>query len=181
MRAYPGLAAVNAHVSLETGRLRMRLPRESDLDAFAAIYADAASMQYLGDGKTLTRPETWRAITAMLGHWLVRGYGMFAVERKDTGAMIGRVGFLNPEGWPGFELGWTLAHEQRGNGFATEAARAALAYAFDTLDQARVISLIRPANAPSIRVAERLGQTLRSQSDLLGGPVLTYAIDRPAR
>jgi RimJ/RimL family protein N-acetyltransferase len=117
-------------------------------------------------------------MAAFLGHWCLRGYGMWALQDKYTGALVGRAGFLNPEGWPGFELGWTLAREYWGRGYATEAARRALAYAFDDLKRDHVISLIRPANAPSIRVAERLGESLEREVELMGSRALVYGISR---
>ena len=116
-------------ITLETERLIMRPFAETDLDAYAEMCADPEVMHFLG-GKTFTRMESWRHIAAQLGHWQLRSYGQWAVVRRDTGEFIGRVGFLNPEGWPGFELGWTLVRSAWGHGFATEAARRALDFAF---------------------------------------------------
>lgn len=175
MSPWPGAAVFPRGVTLETERLRLRVPEERDLDALAAIYADPEAMRYIGEGKTFNRAETWRAIANMLGHWLLRGYGMWVVERKDTGEAIGRVGYLDSEGWPGFELGWILARGAWGRGYATEAARVALAHATGALGKARVISLIRPGNAPSARVAVKLGFANEGAIELLGGPVDVYA------
>jgi RimJ/RimL family protein N-acetyltransferase len=88
------------------------------------------------------------------------------------------VGFFNPEGWPGFELGWTLAREFWGRGYATEGARRALEHAFTEMGREHVISLIRPDNLPSVRVAERLGERLEGRVELLGSPALVYGITR---
>ena len=166
-------------IPLETERLRLRAFRNEDLDAYAPMCADPEVMRYLGTGVTLSRGEAWRSMAGFLGHWALRGYGMWALEEKATGAFVGRAGFLYPEGWPGFELGWTLGREYWGRGFATEAARRALDYAFRELDQPRLISLIRPANEASKRVAERLGQKASREIELLGGPVIVYEIARP--
>jgi len=136
-------------------------------------------MRYLGEGKTLTRPEAWRQIAMILGHWQMRGYGLWAVEEKATTTLVGRIGFFNPEGWPGFELGWMLGRAHWGKGYATEGARRALAFAFAELKQRRVISLIRPGNAASVRVAERLGERLEGSTTLFGQDALVYAIARP--
>lgn len=115
-----------------------------------------------------------------MGHWQMRGYGHWAVEEKATGRMIGRLGFLNPEGWPGFEIGWTLARHAWGKGYAIEGAQTALRYAFDNLDQPHVISLIAPGNMRSISVAERLGERLEGRTKLLDQwDVLIYGIHRP--
>jgi RimJ/RimL family protein N-acetyltransferase len=103
---------------------------------------------------------------------------MWAVEQRESGAFVGVVGFAAPEGWPGFELAGKLARPWWGQGYATEAARAALAHAFTTLGQERVIGLIHPENRPSIRVAERIGLRLESRIDHLGREMLCYGIDR---
>jgi RimJ/RimL family protein N-acetyltransferase len=164
---------------LETERLKLRMWRESDLDAYAGICADPLVMRYLGAGKVLTRPEAWRSMAFFIGHFELRGYSHWAVEEKATGAMIGRIGFLNPEGWPGFEIGWTLARHAWGKGYATEGAKTALQYAFDTLDQRHVISLIHPDNTPSMRVADRIGETFERKTRLFDWDVLVYGINRP--
>jgi len=127
---------------LETDRLKLRMWRESDLDPYADMCADPLVMRYLGPGKVMTRPESWRSMAVFIGHWHMRGYSHWAVEEKATQKMIGRIGFLNPEGWPGFEIGWTLARHAWGKGYATEGAKVALQYAFKELDQRHVISLI---------------------------------------
>jgi RimJ/RimL family protein N-acetyltransferase len=154
--------------------------RETDLDAYAAMCADAEVMRHLGDGRVLARPDTWRQMAMILGHWTLRGFGLLALEEKATGALVGRAGFYEPEGWPGFELGWMLRRESWGKGYATEAARRLLAHAFTELNRERLISLIRPANAPSIRVAERLGERPEGRAELFGDEALIYAIDRAA-
>jgi len=156
----------------------MRAFRVDDLDAYAAMCADPEVMRFLGTGVTLDRSEAWRSMAGFLGHWALRGYGMWALEEKQTGTLVGRSGFLNPEGWPGFELGWTLGRPSWGKGFATEAARRALDYAFEDLGRKRVISLIRPANTPSMRVAERLGMVRAGEVELLGGPAFVYEATR---
>ena len=108
----------------------------------------------------------------------MRGYGHWAVEEKTSGQFIGRIGFLNPDGWPGFEIGWTLGREHWGKGYATEGARRALQYAFEDLDQSHVISLIHPENQGSIRVAERLGERPEGKTEIMSFEVLVYGIDR---
>ena len=115
----------------------------------------------------------------LIGHWQLKGFGIWAVELKETGAFAGSVGFAEPDGWPGFELAWTLSRRWWGNGYATEAARAALRHAFAVWRKNRVISLIHPDNHASIRVAERLGETLQGRADLAGREMLRYGIEGP--
>src|SRR5438046_2048074 len=113
-------------VTLETDRLTLRMLRESDFDAYAEMCGDAEVMRYIGDGQPMVRPMAWRNLAQMVGHWSLRGYGLWAVEERSSGVLVGRIGFWNPEGWPGFELGWMLRRSFWGRGYATEAARAAL-------------------------------------------------------
>jgi RimJ/RimL family protein N-acetyltransferase len=165
--------------TLTTERLILRPFRDDDLDAYAEICADPEVMRYLGDGKPLSRADAWRQMAFIVGHWQLKGFGLWAVEEKASGALIGRAGLLHPEGWPGFELGWALARQWWGKGYATEAARAGLRYAFEERDRDHVISLIRPENHLSIRVAERLGERLEGEVEFFGGRTLIYGIERP--
>jgi RimJ/RimL family protein N-acetyltransferase len=164
-------------VELETERLRLRMWRAEDFDEYARICADPEVMRYLG-GQTFSRLEAWRHMAMLVGHWQLRGYGHWAVEEKASGRFIGRLGLFNPEDWPGFEIGWTLARASWGRGYATEGARRALAYAFDEMAREHVISLIHPDNKASIRVAERIGETHEGETELFGTRVLVYGIAR---
>jgi len=153
---------------------------ETDFEPFAKMCADEKVMRFLG-GKALDRLEAWRNMAFHIGHWELRGFGHWAVQEKSSGQFIGRLGFLNPVGWPAFEIGWTLSPQVWGKGYATEGARRALEYAFNELDKPHVISLIHPDNKNSIRVAERLGEKLEGKTELFGNDLLIYGIDRPAR
>jgi RimJ/RimL family protein N-acetyltransferase len=163
--------------TLETERLRLRPFRASDVEAYADLNADPEVMRHLGSA-TWDRGRSWRHLAFLVGHWQLGGTGMWAVEIKETGAFAGIIGFCEPDGWPGFELAWTLARSCWGHGYATEGGLAALAYAFEVLKKDRVISLIDPENQASIRVAERLGETLQGRVDLAGREMLCYGIDR---
>jgi RimJ/RimL family protein N-acetyltransferase len=167
-----------AATTLDTPRLRLRQFSAADWPAYAAMCADAETMRYIATGQPQTQDEAWRSIAIFLGHWQLRGYGMWALERRDTGELIGRVGFIDPPGWPGFELGWLLAREHWGRGYAREAATAALRHAFETLQRERVISLIRPQNLRSIALAEALGYGLAERIELMGGEALVYEVRR---
>jgi RimJ/RimL family protein N-acetyltransferase len=164
---------------LETERLILRQFRADDFDDYAALCADPEVMRYLGDGKTKTRAEAWMHMAALLGHWELRGYGLWAVEEKTTGRLAGRIGLLNLEGWPQMELAWTLARSRWGLGFATEGARAAMDYAFSAIKADHLISMIVPANAGQIRVAERIGERFERQIELFGKTVSVYGVSRP--
>ncbi|MBI1328655.1 MAG: GNAT family N-acetyltransferase [Alphaproteobacteria bacterium] len=143
---------------LETGRLILREFRQADLDAFASFMADPEVTRYIAPAP-MNRADAWRSMASALGHWMLLGYGTWAVERKSDGALMGRVGMINPEGWPSLEIGWTLGKPYWGGGYATEAAAAAMRYAFLTQPVDRLISCIDPDNTPSQAVAQRLGET----------------------
>jgi RimJ/RimL family protein N-acetyltransferase len=162
---------------LGTERLLLRAFRESDTDAYAEMLGDAEVMRFLG-GRPLPRAEAWRNMAMVIGHWELRGYGFWAVEERAGGEMVGRVGCWRPEGWPGLEVGWTLRRGFWGRGYATEAARVSLEYAFTKLNQTHVISLIAPDNAASIRVAERLGERPGGEWEVFGTKLIIYGIGR---
>jgi RimJ/RimL family protein N-acetyltransferase len=163
---------------LQTERLRLRAFSDGDLDAYAAMCADPEVMRYLSaTGALLSREDAWRQMALFAGHWTLRGYGMWAVEERESGRFIGRVGLHRPEGWPDLELGWSLARAAWGKGYATEAARAAAAYAFGELRRTHLIHLILPGNTRSIRVAERLGAQPRGTATVRGVEQLLYRLD----
>lgn len=140
---------------LITRRLILRPPSAADMDAWAAFHADAETMRFLGGA--IARSESWRALCAMTGAWTIRGFAMFSMIRRDTGEWIGRTGPWMPDGWPGQEIGWGVAREYAGQGYAYEAAAAAMDYAFDILHWDNVIHCIDPDNIASQKLAQRLG------------------------
>jgi len=164
-------------VILETNRLLLRWFRETDFPEYAAICADPEVMRFL-TGSAMNEMEAWRHMASVMGHWYFRGFGVWAVEEKQTQRLVGRIGFMHPAGWPGFELGWTLGRESWGKGYAIEGARRALEYAFNEMDRDHVISCIAPDNVRSIRVAEKLGETVEGKTELMGKEVLIYGIHR---
>lgn len=149
---------------LETARLTLRPPRRDDFDAWAALSADAAVMRHLGG--TLSRFQAWKQFLAAVGAWHVVGFHAFSVIERITGCWIGRVGPLHPDGWPGDEIGWTLARRAWGRGYATEAAGAAIDWAFGVLDWPRIIHCIAPDNTASQAVARRLGSYLQGPAQM---------------
>lgn len=163
---------------LETDRLRLRGFSEDDTEPLFALMQDPDVVRYIGDRRMPTRQETWRAIAAYIGHWALRGYGLWAVDDRETGELVGRIGILNPLEWPGPEIAYTIGKRWWGRGLATEGARAARDWGFANLDVDELISLIDPANASSIAVATRLGERHTGETDLWGNRVLVYAIGR---
>jgi RimJ/RimL family protein N-acetyltransferase len=157
--------------TLETERLRLRAFRESDLDDVTRLNTDPAVVRY--KHAPLPRPESWRSLAAHLGHWVLRGYGLWAVELHD-GRFVGWAGLYHPEDWPDIELGWTIDPAFWGRGLAPEAAAAALDHAERTLGRRDLISVIQPNNRASIRVAEKLGGRPERRTTLRGIRVLIY-------
>ena len=145
--------------ALETERLILRPPCGDDFEAWAAIARDEEVMRHLGGTKS--RFDAWNHFTSAVGSWHVLGFHAFSVIEKRTGRWVGRVGPLHPDGWPGDEIGWTLAREAWGKGYATEGATAAIDWAFDTLGWTEVIHSIQLPNKASIALAERLGSAFR--------------------
>jgi len=159
---------------LATARLELRMFREDDLDAYADMCADAEVMRFIGAGGPVGADVAWRQMALFLGEWALHGYGMWAVEERASGRLIGRVGFLNPPGWPACELGWLLARDAWGRGLAFEAAQAALAHGREHLGIGELVSLIRPDNVRSIALARRLGATLERTIDFMAAATLQY-------
>ncbi len=158
--------------TIETARLTLRPWRDSDLDAFAAFSADPYTARFVGG--VCGREEAWRRMAAYAGHWLLRGYGLWALEEKSSGAFVGYSGLWFPEGWPELELGWSLVKAAHGKGYATEAAARARAYAYEVVGAKTLISIIDKQNYASQAVANRLGATYENVFLLRGAEVVIY-------
>jgi RimJ/RimL family protein N-acetyltransferase len=165
--------------SLETERLVLRDFRATDVDElFAMADGDEVIAPFMTYNVAPLHEACWRSVALWIGHWALRGYGMWAVEEKASGAFIGRIGLWEPEGWPGTEVGWMLGRAWWGRGYATEAARASLDWGFEQLPVDEVVSLIQPDNAASIAVAEKLGETFARMVPFRGGETGKWAISR---
>jgi RimJ/RimL family protein N-acetyltransferase len=181
------VVAVAATPRLETERLVLRRwDVEADLDAYAALCADPEVMRYIGDGTTRTRAESAEQLAGFEQTWRDRSFGLFATELTATGELIGFVGlaipdFL-PEIMPAVEIGWRLGRAHWGKGYATEGARAALAWGFDALALDRIVSVHAVGNDPSGNVMQKIGMHLDRETvhPRTGRSVRVYAIDRPA-
>lgn len=165
--------------TLETERLILRAFRDSDTDTYAAMVSNPEVTQFISvSGKPMNRMDAWRSIAMTLGHWQLRGFGLWAVEEKASGTMIGRLGLYYPETWPGQEVGYAIAREHWGKGYATEGASAARDYAFKELGWEEIISIINPANTRSIAVAERLGETFKENWSIGDLTLNIYGLSR---
>src|SRR3546814_11990225 len=118
------------------------------------MLADPDSTRWVGDGQPLDRTNAWRSLAMLLGHWQLRGCGMWALELKDSGEFIGRAGLMYPDGWPAPEMGWMLKPEHCHHGYATEAGNAVLDFAWHQLPAQRVISPIGVGNDEAARGAD---------------------------
>ena len=161
-------------------RVNFRELCDADLDTLAEIYADSATMQFIGDGTAKTRENTRQELKKIYAFYAEKGYSVWATELKSTGELIGRSALLD----------WTLKEEQHvevayllarsfwRQGLGTEIARAIRDHAFRTLDIDHLISLMYPDNAGSARVAEKNGMSLVGTVTLFKQEVLMYRIER---
>lgn len=142
--------------TVETDRLRLRAPRWSDFEAYAAF---CASPRSAGVGGPYSRDAAFTRLTAVIGHWQLRGFGRWLVADRDTDAPLGIVGPFRPEDWPEPEIAWSVFEAAEGRGVAYEAALAARRYAYDVLGWTTAVSLTTPDNTRSIALAQRMGAT----------------------
>jgi len=169
---------------LQTDRLRLRGHRRDDFDMLARIWADERVVRFIS-GRPSTRNESWTRLLAYMGHWQALGFGYWAVEDRQTGAYIGDVGFadykreITPpiDGIP--EIGWVLAPEAQGRGFATEAVAAVLAWGDRIFPGDVTVCLFDPQHQASIRVAEKNGFSKRCDSTYRDQPTLIMHRSRP--
>ena len=146
---------------LVTERLTLRDWRGSDAAPFAAMNADPEVMTYFPAPQSAAESEAM--LERMRGHWAEHGFGLWAVERSSDATFLGFTGLTRPSFeahfTPAVEVGWRFARNAWGAGYATEAARAALAFGFETLGIEEIVSFTVPANERSWRVMERIGMT----------------------
>jgi RimJ/RimL family protein N-acetyltransferase len=148
--------------TLETPRLILRSHRITDFAASVAMRSDERVTRYLG-GKPATPEEVWSRLLRYAGHWALLDFGYWAVVEKESGRFIGEIGFADfqRELTPSFdgapEMGWVLVAAAQGKGYATEAARAALAWGDVRFNRTRIVCMIDPQNTASLRVAEKAG------------------------
>jgi RimJ/RimL family protein N-acetyltransferase len=161
---------------LETERLAVTPKTAADVEALHAVYGDEEVMRFSG-GRLATLERTRNFVAAHMHHQEMHGFSMWALVERRSGALVGDAGFLVHE--DGVEIGWHLRRSAWGQGYATEAARACLAYGFDQLGFVRVSAFTELGNATSLRVIEKLGMLfVRGGAD--GVPAWAeYAAARP--
>jgi RimJ/RimL family protein N-acetyltransferase len=167
-----------AMAEIETARLILRPPEAGDVQPMVEIHQDPDVIRYLGNGVPGGVAVAWRNVALMIGHWHMRGYGPWIITSKSNGDVLGRAGLWNAEGGPGVELGWMVRRSVWGQGIATEAAEAARDWAWAHVETDHIVCVIRANNAPSIRIAEKLGARLESTESSGEEEVLTYALHR---
>jgi RimJ/RimL family protein N-acetyltransferase len=164
---------------LRTERLLMRTFRYDDFPRWADVMSVDGVGAGLGKQQGLTPHEAWVDMAMLSGHWLLRGFGHWALEEVETGELVGRAGLYHPPDWPGLEVGWTVAHDRWGRGYAPEAGRAACDWARRTLGATHILSLIHRGNGNSVRVAEKLGMTREGHHSTRGFVLDVYGADLP--
>ena len=162
---------------VETERLVMRGWRDSDTEPWAELSADDELMRSLGREGGQNLADAWREMATLAGHWVLKGFGHWALELRASGELVGRAGLFHPPDWPGLEIGWTVARPHWGNGYAGEAARATMAWARAELGAVHLISLIADGNRRSQRVAEKLGMEQEGRARVRGFDLRVYGID----
>jgi [ribosomal protein S5]-alanine N-acetyltransferase len=175
---------MSSAVILETSRLLLRDFCREDADALALVISDPETMRFYPAPCDRTGVEQW--IERNQRRYAKHGHGLWAMVLKSTGELIGDSGltFQNVQGVDELEIGYHVRRDLWGQGLATEAARACRDYGFGRLSAARIISLIRPENIPSRRVAEKNGMTIWKEAMHQDIPHLVYCIRRepaPAR
>jgi RimJ/RimL family protein N-acetyltransferase len=170
--------------ALETERLRLRAHRVEDLDACVAMWADPVVTRHIG-GKPFSREETWSKMLRYAGHWALMGFGYWVAEDKATRAFLGEVGFaefrrdVRPaiEGMP--EIGWALVSSAHGKGMATEAVRAACAWADKNFGSTSTVCMIDPENIASAWVAKKCGYQEYLRATYKDHPTMLYRRTAP--
>ena len=173
--ATTGTGTGKPHV--ETDRLILRTFHPDDLPSFSELLADPASFLF-PQRAPMSATEAWNRLLRHFGHWAAMGHGLFAVEEKASGRLVGEVGLgdfrrsLGPafDDFP--EATWTIAGWSRGRGYATEAAAAAQDWADRNLGARRTVCLIHTGNQASLRVAARLGYSAFAEREYRGYPAL---------
>ena len=161
---------------IETARLRLRAFRPDDLDALCQVFGDPEVMKYISGGEPRTREATAEGLNRSIEGWRKRGFGLWAVEERATGRMVGYCGLIYLEDTPEIEVAYGLAKSAWGKGFAVEAARAALEFGFGELKLERIVAVVNPENVASRRVLEKLGMKHTKDVHHYGADLMYYEL-----
>ena len=178
-QALPGRVPV-----LGTERLILRGHTAEDYKHTLALWGDARVTLHIS-GRPSTPRESWARLLNYVGHWALMGFGYWVVEERESGRFLGEVGMaeFKRDITPGFggapEAGWVLAPAAHGKGYATEAMRAVFAWAEQARGPERYVCIVDPKNTASIKVAEKCGFTLWTETDYMGGPAIL--MERPPK
>lgn len=165
---------------LETERMVLRPPQAEDFE-FLRPFATSDRARFVGGGADKDEGHAWRILAILAGHWNLRGYGVFAMVERESGATLGSIGPWFPAGWPEQELSWTVwSTDAEGKGFAFEAVSRVRTHVFDDLGWPTAVSYIDPENARSIALAERLGAVLDADAPRPDEADLVYRHRRAA-
>ena len=168
---------------LETSRLRLRGFRADDYDAWFAFSRLPAYYRYFSPAP-MPAEEVWKLLLRSAGHWVVMGYGFWAVEETESGRLVGAVGFLSlrralePPLGDAPEIGWVLDPAVQGRGYASEAVAAVLEWGHGHFGPVRTVCIIHPDNAPSLRLAARFGYHEYARTTYHDAPLVL--LERPA-
>jgi RimJ/RimL family protein N-acetyltransferase len=160
---------------IDTERLYMRPMTLHDADDLFALHSEPGVREFM---RAFDRVEVVERLRRDDQEWSEYGHGMFALLASDDGRFLGRIALKY---WPEFEeaeVGWVLRPEAWGHGYATEAARACAGWGFREFAYPYLTAMIRPGNARSIRVAERLGMTPLREDTLFDSPIVVHSVDR---
>lgn len=143
--------------TISTNRLKLDGFTPNDHQAFSEMLADPRVGAPKGFPQGATPEQAWSGMANILGHWALRGFGLFAVRLSETSEFVGSVGLIAPEGWPSPEATWTIAYPHQGKGYAKEAAAAVRDYAINELQLDKIVSFVPPQNEASRHVAAAIG------------------------
>jgi RimJ/RimL family protein N-acetyltransferase len=163
---------------LETRRLVLSGPEPGDYPDFKATFASYRS-RFMGG--PLNPYETWMLYAAEIGHWEIRGFGMWVIHDRRTGQTYGMAGGWQPAMWPEPEIAWIIWPDVAGNGYALEATDRARRYFYEERGWDGAVSYLDPHNLPSIRLAERLGAKRDAQARTVDGNDVVYRHPAPAQ
>ena len=170
---------MNAMPVIETARLRLRPLTLDDAEAYyTAILSDPDVMRYLPGGTTLPRDRAEFTIQRQIDNWARDGIGLWAVVRAGDGRLIGHCGLMHLPDSTEIEVAYALTQDVWGQGFAPEAARAALRFGFEERGFARIVAVAVPANVASQRVMEKIGMTNEGLQPAYGTELAFYSITR---